>query len=94
MILIKIVFLHQFVAENFVSYYCYSKPHVKKNKNYEVYNDNNNNNNHSKGTNNNNLSNILHVENEGIVNINLNFKDYNYEVKENKKHYFQVEKSV
>lgn len=91
---IKIVFLHQFVAENFVSYYCYSKPHVKKNKNYEVYNDNNNNNNHSKGTNNNNLSNILHVENEGIVNINLNFKDYNYEVKENKKHYFQVEKSV
>ena len=73
---IKMVYLHQFVAENFISYYCYSKPHIKKNKNIEARNnvkDNNNNN-----INNNNINNINNINNNNINNnINNNMIDYN-----------------
>ena len=42
----KMVFLHQFVAENFMNYYFYSKPHLRKIKKInsnESINENNNN---------------------------------------------------
>ena len=56
---IKKAFLYQFVSENFLSYYYYSKPHMKKHK---IIKPNNNNNEKKKIENN---------ENENI-NINLN----------------------
>ena len=39
----KIAFLHQFVAENFISYYCYSRPHIKKIKTFKEDLENNDN---------------------------------------------------
>ena len=45
---IKSIFLHQFVAENFINYYSYSKPHIRKlkkmnSKKESIENNNNNN---------------------------------------------------
>jgi hypothetical protein len=37
---INVLFLHQFVAENFIKYYSYSKPHIKKLKNKNSKNNN------------------------------------------------------
>lgn len=83
----KLAFLHQFVAENFINYYFYSKPHVKKLKNYE-------------NNNNENISIIKEnpfVNNETNLNINLIKKDNNIcmnKIQENKKQFFQVEKLI
>jgi hypothetical protein len=79
---IKIAFLHQFVAENFINYYFYSKPHIKKTKNNEFNYENN----------------IFIKDNqfENIGNnLNINSKEDTScinKIKENKKQFFQVEK--
>ena len=101
----KMAFLHQFVAENFISYYCYSKPHLKKVKNIEVNIDNNNNtnminnnNNINNINNNNNNNNIFKNEFDNaneIRNINITCKEnYNKDVKICKKQFFQIEKLI
>ena len=75
---IKMVYLHQFVAENFISYYCYSKPHIKKNKNIETPNNVNDNNNNN--INNNNINNNLNnnmIDYNNINNNNINYNNIN-----------------
>ena len=75
---IKMVYLHQFVAENFISYYCYSKPHIKKNKNIETRNNVNDNNNNN--INNNNINNNLNnnmIDYNNINNNNINYNNIN-----------------
>ena len=62
---IKMAFLYQFVSENFLSYYYYSKPHIRKHKNIKTNINNNNNNNNEI------IKKIENNENENI-NINLN----------------------
>lgn len=54
---IKVAYLHQFVAENFINYYTYSKPHVKR-KNLEINNDKI-------------INNIIHFNNN-VINFNNN----------------------
>lgn len=81
---IKIAFLHQFVAENFINYYFYSKPHIKKTKINEFNYENN----------------IFIKDNqfENIGNnLNINSKEDTScinKIKENKKQFFQVEKLI
>ena len=70
---IKIAFLYQFVAENFISYYSYSKPNMKRIKMFQVIKENINN-----TTNKNN--NIIKKQNENTNtnsnnNGNINSKD-------------------
>ena len=108
----KVTFLHPFVAENFINYYSYSKPHIRKNKLLD-YNGNNNNINNNNITNNfsnnkiynikkpiNNNSNLLFnintIDNKnGNKNVNNEDKDNNInEIKENKKHFFCIEKLI
>jgi hypothetical protein len=109
---IKLAFLHQFVAENFINYYSYSKPHIRKNKLLENNGNNNNINNNNitnnysnnkiyniKKPNNNNsnlLFNINTIDNKnGNKNVNNEDKDNNInEIKENKKHFFCIEKLI
>jgi hypothetical protein len=97
----KMAFLHQFVAENFISYYCYSKPHLKKIKNIEVNIDNNNNNNMINNNNNNNTNNNNNIfKNEfdntnEIRNISISCKEnYDKDVKICKKQFFLIEKLI
>ena len=92
---IKMVLLYEFVSENFVNYYYYSKPHVKKNRNNEVNNCDNNfiiNNNII----NNNIYNINNIENNKEKdNLNINYKENNScQMKEVKKLFFQIEKLI
>ena len=90
----KIAFLHQFVAENFISYYYYSRPHIKKIKASEV--DLENSNNINKTTNNNN--NLVKKRSEKknkINNESIHSKDKNInkiKIKIKAKQYFQIEK--
>ena len=74
---IKLAFLHQFVAENFINYYYYSKSHIKKPKipdiNNQKENDNNNviiNNNVNNNVYNNAISNVNNNVINNIFNIN------------------------
>lgn len=76
----KLAFLFQFVSENFIGYYCYSKPHIKKTKTFEVRIENNNNKNEN--TNEKEFNNINMITNN------------NSEIKINKKNYFQIEKKI
>ena len=80
------VFLYQFVAENFINYYYYSKPHIKKNRNSESNNYDNNfiiNNNIF----NNNIYNINNFENNTQKSkIDVNYKENeSSHIKQNKK---------
>ena len=85
---IKVAFLHQFVAENFVSYYRYSKPHIKKVLNLGLKIDNNNSNNAK--TDNNLVKKQIEKTNL-IGNIDPKDKDMN-KTKKKIKQYFQIEK--
>ena len=92
---IKMVFLYQFVAENFVNYYYYSKPHIKKNRNSESNNYDSNfiiNNNIF----NNNIYNINNFENNTQKSkIDVNYKESeSSHIKQNKKQFFQIEKLI
>ena len=97
---VKMAFLHQFVAENFINYYYYSKPHIKKTKNLietkEQNSENNNNNINNNNINNNNKINIF-LPNSNIIenNINSNIIKFNENFnfnKKTKKYYFEITK--
>ena len=96
----KITFLHQFVAENFINYYSYSKPHIRKNKILDLKNNNTNNNKVNKvakkQNKNNNLFNINTIEDKNGKN-NENNEDMNNNInriKENKKNFFLIKKVI
>ena len=104
----KITFLHQFVAENFINYYSYSKPHIRKTKIFDINgnssNNNSNNNKVSKKLSNTNiLFNINTIEDKNekknvnnVDNDNKDNKDNKnnkiIENKESKKQYFLLKK--
>ena len=94
----KITFLHQFVAENFINYYSYSKPHIRKNKILDINSSNSNINIINKVVkinNNNALFNINTIEYKKRKNVNNDDKDNNTnEIKENKKHFFLIQKTI
>jgi len=84
---IKSVFLHQFVAENFINYYSFSKPHIRKLKkinskkaSIENNNDNNNNNNF-----------IINKSEVKTKDAGIKFNIVNIET-ETKKNYFVISK--
>lgn len=68
---IKLAFLHQFVAENFINYYYYSKPHIKKTKIVDINKKNNNDKNNNNAIINNNSNNysINNINNNAVNNI-------------------------
>ena len=81
---IKLVFLHQFVAENFINYYSYSKPHTRKLKKINTKKSNNDNNN--------NYDNLKVTSSQNQINdgkIKFNIININNEIK---KHYFDINK--
>ena len=85
---IKVAYLHQFVAENFISYYRYSKPHIKKVLNLGLNTDNNNINNAK--TDNNLVK--KRIEKTNLIGI-INPKDKDIDKNKKKiKQYFQIQK--
>ena len=84
---IKMAFLYQFVSENFLSYYYYSKPHIKKQKNIET---NNNNSENISFINNNILENNNNNNENENINMNINITKDN-QPKQNKL-FFRTEK--
>ena len=72
----KIASLYEFVAQNFINYYSYSKPHIRKRKILGTKTNNNNNatvnNNRKNNINNNPLFNIKNFDDNNVTNIIIN----------------------
>jgi hypothetical protein len=72
----KIASLYEFVAQNFINYYSYSKPHIRKRKILGTRTNNNNNatvnNNRKNNINNNPLFNIKTFDDNNVTNIIIN----------------------
>lgn len=70
----KIGYLYEFVAQNFINYYCHSKPHIRKRKSLGMNNNNTNNviNNNNNNVNNSPLFHIKTIDDNNTANIIIN----------------------
>ena len=88
---IKMVLLYQFVSENFINYYHYSKPHVKKNSRHTEVNNFDNNFIINNNIINNNIYNINNFETNLENKIEKKVEKKNIEkIKENNKEKFNI----